>query len=287
MLCQIEKNIVQQKISIGNKVLYDLCEKSWDDEKYLDENPLGQEYLAAQMWLIGRSYAASPERRNYKVKVKFTNSGDGLDTFFDCLAHKLLERGTDVNKEYMEVLRYLSLHKNFGYTFDDEEKDLKVLCDSIRAVELFNETIKKARYKIDEEDIKKSGVDNLQQIQEGQSNLISFCSKFLHFHAPNFVFIKDGITGSHFKSTGKYYGFQFKESIKSEIIIPRDDIKAMFEKIKKFNDCSLLSDYGKHCIKEYLLAKEIRKHTEGEMGSAPITRIVDTYMLMANVCKDD
>ena len=45
------------KNSFGNQILYDMCKSG---------NMLNPEELADEIWLIGRSYAASPERRFYK-----------------------------------------------------------------------------------------------------------------------------------------------------------------------------------------------------------------------------
>lgn len=91
----LEKEIVNCRCSLGNEVLYELCrEKPLDwsgDKKYNSRDA-----LSAKMWLIGRSYAASPERRRYgkAEKVKFDLKSEGLDLYFDKLAEKM-EREVD------------------------------------------------------------------------------------------------------------------------------------------------------------------------------------------------
>ena len=87
-LTEIEKEILSRGISVGNEVLYTLCR---DYPLLKEKNPKNMnerrlQGLAAELWLIGRSYAASPERRDYGEKIEWTNSGNGLDTYFDLLA---------------------------------------------------------------------------------------------------------------------------------------------------------------------------------------------------------
>src|SRR5699024_7272696 len=54
-------HIHNQKNSFGNQILYDMCDPN--------KNPWGDAArLADKIWLIGRSYAASPERRYYRKK---------------------------------------------------------------------------------------------------------------------------------------------------------------------------------------------------------------------------
>ena len=90
-LTEIEEKILNRGISVGNEVLYTLCRDYplLKDNYPEDMNERRLQGLAAELWLIGRSYAASPERRDYGEKIEWTNSGNGLDTYFDLLAEKL------------------------------------------------------------------------------------------------------------------------------------------------------------------------------------------------------
>jgi len=68
------------KYHLGNKVLYDLC-NNYPSHTKLDE-------IHAKIWLIGRSYAASIERRKKKQQIN--------DEFYDFVIEKFLK----FNKEY-------------------------------------------------------------------------------------------------------------------------------------------------------------------------------------------
>ena len=304
----------KKNYGLGNDILYDLCknmpleeiinEKSflWNNNKYLAE-----EALAGQMWLIGRSYSASPERRNYRIeknknnheKLVLSSSGDGLDTYFDLLANELLKKIRG-NKDLINALEKL----NCKYNFDEDklisDSDKETLKESINVVLKFNELLKETRFLIDKNDIKdyinnklkdlsKINIENLWQ--EDETNALSFCSKFLHFHYPNTVFIWDNITESHFKGRGKELKFKFNnEDDESCIIVEKQNVKEIlintFEFDKNYKETEMQKDkkyfYKRHCVREYLLAKAIYNKDKTIFDNKYIPRIIDTYMLMAN-----
>jgi hypothetical protein len=69
------ENLKDKKWMLGNRVLYDLCKKH-----PLHEN---DEEIRAKVWLIGRSYAASIERRKKKNKIN--------DDFYDYVTQEFIK----------------------------------------------------------------------------------------------------------------------------------------------------------------------------------------------------
>ena len=298
-----EIKIFNKNYGLGNDILYNLCNdmplgkiinsNGKIFSKYNNEYS-AKEALAAQMWLIGRSYAASPERRYYKIennknndeKLKLSSSGDGLDTYFDLLSNELLEK--------INVLKKLNEKK---YNYDNNfEKDADILIASVEAVLGLNKLLKDIRYAIDEEDIKTYLGKNMfvyDNYKDCQTNALSFCSKFLHFHYPNTVFIMDNITKDHFKGRGKELKFKFnnKDDItESCITVVKQEVRSIlidtFQFDKNYKETDVEKDkealYKKHCVREYLLTKAIYNKDKTIFNKKYVPRIIDTYMLMAN-----
>ena len=310
-----EKNYFKKNYGLGNDILYNLCNDMplWkiinrNEESFFkyDNKYSAKEALAAQMWLIGRSYSASPERRNYRIEKNKNNheklilgsSGDGLDTYFDLLANELLNKIKGDN-DFINALNKLNGKKyNFGNNF---EKDADILIASVEAVLGLNKLLKDIRYAIDEEDIKTYLRKNMfvdDNYKNGQTNALSFCSKFLHFHYPNTVFIMDNITKDHFKGRGKELKFKFKFNNKDDIMescitVVKQEVRSIlidtFQFDKNYKETDVDKDkealYKKHCVREYLLAKAIYnkdKTIKTIFDEKYIPRIIDTYMLMVN-----
>lgn len=330
-LTEIEEKILSRGISVGNEVLYTLCK----DYPLLKEKDMNEERrlqgLAAELWLIGRSYAASPERRNYGVKIEWTNSGNGLDTYFDLLAEKL----SDNYYEELNKIVVLLNKKKYQFPEGDDETDKDVLVDVITAVLNFNRLLKKARFAVDfggedienikkiliqnmdklrrrnkENDAKnankievlltKSDEDILKSLKDNQWNMLSFSSKFLHFHFPEVVFILDSITKGHLKSSysftvngktehsnieiTKYDKNTVKDYLTAEkfsyIINNLIDDESSIKEDRSISDEEY--DYIKHCVNEYILAKEINNANPDIFKGKYIPRLIDTYVLIAN-----
>lgn len=232
---------------IGNKTLYALC------EKYpLYDNP-SEDALSGQIWLIGRSYAASPERRHYNWSGKANNTdgtkpenavqgGDGLDTFFKSLAKELLN-----DPGFKEIINFIKDNREKHYDFDYSEKDIELLFQVGNIVYLFNNVLKEAIKRVD------------KKIMEAHpdaeiNNFISFSSKYLHFQLRNIVFIKDSISAAHLSKMG---------------------IKADNEKLKSAIKNKQCSEYHNHIIKEYVFGCMAK-----EQNIPYITpRNIDTYVL--------
>ncbi len=290
-LMETEIKILNKGNGIGNQVLYKLCEKYPLSKK-------NQDALAAQMWLIGRSYAASPERRGYKpikgTEIVYTSSGNGLDDYFDKLAEGFIK---NLKEEANSNLKNLFESLNNNYTFKD--KDIATLKNSITAVLELNRLLKRIRFEIDKKDLEKHIENNLdkydgkikdqvmQDFQKNNKNMISFCSKFLHFHFPNTVFIFDSITKSHFKGYGNPYQFKFKDGIsKIEMFKSKESEDKIIGCVASMLSVEKLTpqekEYTTHCIREYFLAKEINNNYNDIFKNKYIPRVVDTYMLIAN-----
>lgn len=282
------------------------------------------------MWLIGRSYAASPERRDYGVPLIWTNSGNGLDSYFELLADKLLS--DKFKEEYNSIINLFSNSTNRYFENDNDDKTM--LTNSIKAVLKFNNLLKAVRLSVDfgedevsskkvfeeclkilsnkkgKEDTKKREKINdfyvehennlYDAVNNNQKNMLSFCSKFLHFHFPNYVFIIDSITESHFKGENEKY-FNFGENVDNNtnkitisnkevngFINNSDEIKDVIDNLdfstkNKSDDPQM--KYIKHCVREFLLATKINdsiKNDKNVKFGTYIPRVIDTYMLIAN-----
>lgn len=245
--------------------------------------------LAAELWLIGRSYAASPERRDYGEKIEWTNSGNGLDTYFDLLAEKLWS-----DEYYNELKSIVENLENLGkYKFapSSEENDKNILAAVITNVLKFNALLKEIRYAVDEKELLNHVGDDkekLEVLKNNQKNMMSFSSKFLHFHFPDVVFIIDTITKGHFKGYGNPYEFKFQNDT-SNIRFLKKQVNEMLGELELNNiigDTKLTDaeeDYKTHCVREYLLAKKIVTESNFEFNEKLyIPRQLDTYMLIAN-----
>ncbi|MBE6672156.1 MAG: hypothetical protein E7599_01350 [Ruminococcaceae bacterium] len=204
----------EQNYSYTNEILYEICKKS---PTILDKNT-----LASKIEIIGRVYAASPERRSYN-RIRFKGIininkskeeyeidpdhhsslksssdatsfpswiikplGDGQGSFFTELAEQLR-----ITEDFKESYSYC---ENHSFKFDLSNDDIDLLKHVIRSVLLFNQMIKAATMKVDgaPETITLKMIDKPEKIFPVQvRNQISFCSKFLHFHLPNHIFIID------------------------------------------------------------------------------------------------
>ncbi len=231
----------KEDCDIGNKTLYALC------EKYpLYDNP-SEDALSGQIWLIGRSYAASPERRHYKkdkkpIKPELHQSGNGLDTFFKSLAQELLK-----DSEFEKIIHFIKDNRERNYDFDYSEKDIGLLLQVGDIVNSFNSVLKEAIKRVDNEDLKNYPDAEINDFP-------SFSSKYMHFQLRNIVFIKDSISASHLSKMG---------------------IKADNKTLKSAIKNKKCSEYHKHVIKEYVFGCMAK-----EQNIPYITpRNIDTYVL--------
>lgn len=224
---------------VGNDVLYHFCKeyplldgRSCDIAK-ADGRPKEQgAILAAKMWLIGRSYAASPERYAYrkgeKCKKPEELGPEGYESFFNDIAGILIEgkpyyRGVSHDKKnkknmdnsknsevnlieakrcskqakllYCETLHLVEGLKDGDYELVGGSGDVDTLRVVSDAVFVLGRAIQQARTARDWTKIAR-GAENSQEVKtECQDFPLSFSSKFLHFHLPKLVFIYDSISG--------------------------------------------------------------------------------------------
>lgn len=234
---EIIKESFKADCDIGNKTLYALCE-----EYPLYDNP-SEDALSGQIWLIGRSYAASPERRHYKkdkkpIKPELHQSGNGLDPFFKSLAQELLKKDSGFKK----IINFIKDNRKKQYKFDYNENDIELLLHVGNIVNSFNDVLKEAIKRVD------------KHPNAEINNFISFSSKYMHFQLRNIVFIKDSISASHLSKMG---------------------IKADNKTLKSAIKNKQCSEYHKHIIKEYVFGCMANKQKIPYITP----RNIDTYVL--------
>ena len=186
-------NINKSSWGYGNEILYCMAQNSRD--------LTDKDKLAGAIWLIGRAYAASPQRRSYgtmndnsskytKVDGKLASKcpiwpvrtqNDGREGFFDEIAANII-----ANSDFQV---WMNCHSDFSasYKYDRSNMDIDALIKSIIAVLQFNILLSKALEKFDE--VPKN--NQFANYRVFCSNHISFSSKFLHFYFPHTVFIID------------------------------------------------------------------------------------------------
>ncbi len=184
--------------SFGNHILYNMC----SDVKTDISNP---DHLGDMIWLIGRAYAASPERRTYGYEKdkngnlkkstddkwiplwKATNADDGKGGYFTKIAKYITE-----SPKFNEFKKIVDNIKNATYIFDGSDNDIAMICNGIYAVYLYNQLIREASEDFDGlNDETNPNAVIAKKANARCKNQISFCSKFIHFCCPNIVFIID------------------------------------------------------------------------------------------------
>ena len=307
---------------VGNRTLYSLCntyklpkmEKITYKEIKANKQRLNEYFdkkeisgLAAQFWLIGRSYAASPERRGYgaikDTKIEYTISGNGLDDYFSHLALALFDKNFIITYEKIrDKIEEISEKK---YEFEND--DYSLINEAKSTVINLNRLLKEVRFALDEDDLKRYIKKHKNQyskkysnsndeiiiqnvmtdFKQNNKNMLSFCSKFLHFHSPDSIFIMDSITKGHFKGYGNPYEFKFQK-MTSKINFKKSQVNEILGKLKLniiIGDKELTDteeEYKTHCVREYLLAKEIHQRDSSIFQGKYIPRLIDTYVLIAN-----
>ena len=160
------------KNSFGNQTLYDMCKRG---------SMLNADELADEIWLIGRSYAASPERR-FANRVGSLTRGRGTGDYFKHIAKYLISQ-----PDFLSLVN--KIKSLTPLKFDCSPNDFSNLCSSIQCVEKMNELIKAASKDYDR--VYNPGILCPPTVYKNQ---ISFCSKFLHFQMPDNFFIIDTFT---------------------------------------------------------------------------------------------
>lgn len=179
---------------IANQVLYEMC------EKYPELLAVNQ--LSAKAFLIGRSYAASPQRG-----VK-NNSRSMNYSFFEFYSSEVI-KNIKLNKKVRDFDSLLIKLKSIDFL------SLADLYETIKLIIIFND----ASY---------ASIHNL-----GGKNAISFSSKLLHFHLPRSTFIIDSYANKNAKLA---IDKTSKEFVKNESIefIKRLENESLYQ--PKYND---------------------------------------------------
>lgn len=136
---------------IGNKVLYDMCKQY--------PSLLEKEQFKGKSFLIGRSYAVSPQRG---------------------VPNKTKEMYYDFFGDYAEKIIFE--FRKLPFNIDNKIKEIQ----SYKRVNLY-ESIKLV---IHMNDCSVKAIGNFSTVDKVR-NAISFSTKFLHFHLPNDIFILD------------------------------------------------------------------------------------------------
>ncbi len=294
--------------SFGNGILYGMCSNPTTDLS----NP---EHLSDMIWLIGRAYAASPERRTYgyvrgedgKLKKtsdnkrlplwKATNANDGKGDYFISIARDIAK-----SPKFRSLLETVNAVKGFTYSYDNGESDIAALSNGIYAVYLYNNLIRDASEEFD--GLNASDDPEASAAKEAGArckNQISFCSKFLHFHCPGTVFIIDQYSlegGKRVIPLGKLsYDPKFeiasKELVSLESVNLKDAYKDVLKNvIKQLNSVDhnlfendTVSDeeekirsYIEHCTRAYCVAKYLND-VKDQINLTVTPRLIDDLFL--------
>ena len=153
------KKINDKNYNYGNEILYNACKDDCTDEK-----------LKGLLLLVGRAYAASPERRSYgksdfldkqdlgldskaAPRWRVRGAADGTGSFFDEITEYMTKKNGNDNYKCNEAYEQYRRHKNAlsgaGYLFDASESDKKLLISAISAVAYLNEAIRRSSERFD------------------------------------------------------------------------------------------------------------------------------------------
>ena len=172
-LIRIAEEINKNNYTYSNEVLYAACDGVSILPSSKTATSADIDKLSSVMLLIGRAYAASPERRKGAKSVN-----DGMITFFEAIAKTIVS-----HSDYDDWRnRVISITK-CNYAYDGKQLDCDLLKKSKECVIDLNNMLRKAISDFDE----KNGLDDIK-------NCISFCTKFLHFIVPHIFYIKDSIS---------------------------------------------------------------------------------------------
>jgi len=213
-----------QMEDFGNHILYEMCSKGVyeiDGEEYDKSKHDNEIIVAGKLWLIGRSYAVSPQRqqnekssKNEKLpenarreehnkqltKIKKNDENDESEElyqfFFYEIAEYFVENAKKIKHENMILDDFITELSDKKYT-GDFEKDKEILLKTIEIIGLFNRIMIKtmAQYnRFFEDKYKEDEKNNFAPMLKRLNNHVSLASKYLHFHLRDIVFIYDSYT---------------------------------------------------------------------------------------------
>lgn len=148
---------IKDRYWFANKVLYKLCSDHPDVDG--DGNRINPDEFVAKLWLIGRSYAAAIERRDY-VNIKKLDYNDD----FTCYAYDFYY--DSVYNEFEKSNEYFDLFKKLKNVEEVNDVTIKTIIKTHKVLmDIFTKICGKEKR--------------------------SLASKYLHFHFPNLFYIYD------------------------------------------------------------------------------------------------
>lgn len=272
----LAKNINENNYTYSNEILYAACGGVGVLPPAIAHTPRDLDRFASVMLLVGRAYAASPERRKGAKSVH-----DGMITFFDAVAYKIV-----AHSDYLAWRkRVLNIEKS-NYIYDGKQSDRELLEESKKCVVDLNNMLRQAIGDFDE----KGELDDTK-------NCISFCTKLLHFIVPHIFYIKDSIS---WESIWSIYGRGATSTLKYgadiELEIPKylfgDELNNRYSLFKvgrgkKDPRHTPEEEYWYHCRGCYMISCVLKSitlvsQTNGFNGITNINslpRLVDSVLL--------
>lgn len=283
------KKINDSSWGYGNEILYCMAQNSHD---LTDEDK-----LAGAIWLIGRAYAASPQRRSYgtmednlsgytKADGKLASKcpiwpvrtkNDGREGFFYEIAASII-----ANPDFQGWRSSCSSFSD-PYEYNCLPADVDALTKSIIAVLRFNILLSEALEKFDE--VPPKNVFDKYKVY--CSNHISFSSKFLHFYFPHTVFIIDNFA----RDGGKLLFDGYNTNKPRGLYEPHNAKANPFEKTiyNEFNKAAVFGLYNsitndqtiKNIICEYDTRKRQNSTTKGDNSTVKdyIEHSIRSYLI--------
>ena len=255
-----EQDSPQRYADTGNDVLYHYCEV-YKFPNQIVESRLEKDIaiFASKMWLIGRSYAASPERYAY-VGDRFNKPKDsdkkGYEPFFKDIAATLFTGRACYGREKKDLPKAKTAHEIFSnllkrvqdtglnhrtYFVNSNDQDYETLVIVDELIRQFARAIQYARIARDEMIISITDTPSSVSL-EAQHYPLSFCSKFLHFHYPQAVFIFDSKVAEHLSPN-----VHIKRRLNDDVEIQLDIERGL----------NITGKYLVHATKELALAKAL------------------------------
>ena len=190
---------------IGNKVLYDMCKQY--------PSLLEKEQVKGKSFLIGRSYAVSPQRGvpNKKKEMYYDFFGDYAEKVID----EFRRLDFNIDNKIKEIQNYheINLYESLKLVIHMNE------C-SVRAIGEFP-TVDKAK------------------------NTISFSTKFLHFHLPNAIFILDSYSWNNANLICKDINLKKDYNDIKEFLVKKNLYADKYKNlIKHFINCQYIQKYA-------------------------------------------
>jgi len=286
MIERVEDSYINENesISIGNAILYKLC----------NDYPMNDDVngMIAKLWLIGRSYAASPERRNYSkkyrqndidAKIDLSTGSNGRDTFFNKLSKKVIS-----DCEYNKLKSLIDEIKAINYSYD-YSSDKPLLEKTVIIVLLFNRILRRSIESIDEQALEKyENQTNKKKEDRGLRYFISFSSKFIHFHLPKLAFIIDSFSFNHAKkkrdrskkSDYIYIDIDGTEILSIENVLIKYDLDVQLE---LGNIVENEKQYIDHVSRSYFIMCKLKEKYHNDITP----RMLDNFVMGVNFNNDN